>query len=70
MGYIEPISEKREEMKEKGGERERGGEGRGGEENPHIAVDEPQHLRSARMDPKSVIIIKKENQGAWNLNEF
>lgn len=34
MGYIEPISERREEMKEKGEERERGGEGRGGRRTP------------------------------------
>lgn len=41
-----------------------GGEGKGKkrrrereEENPHIAVNEPQRLRSGRMDPKSVVII-------------
>lgn len=57
VGYIEPFlcrKEREKEMKEEG---RREGRGKRREENPHRAVNEPQHLSSVGMDPKSVVII-------------
>lgn len=57
VGYIEPFLCRKEREKEMKKEGRREGRGKRREENPHRAVNEPQHLSSVGMDPKSVVII-------------